>query len=566
MTSTTLPHTNHIKVKDLNSGVPLIQGKTKDELYEWPASMSTINSFFASSSPKTTLVDWHNRLGHPSLSTLKSLLSSLSIPFSQSVTPHSLCSDCSINKSHKLPFSQSSIVSTKPLEYIFSDVWTSPVISIDNFKYYLVLIDHYTRYTWLYLYPLKTKAQVKDVFIPFKALVENKFNTKIGTFYSDNGGEFVALRSFLSASGISHLTSPPHTPEHNGISERKHRHIVETGLTLLTHAGMPKSYWTYAFAAAVYLINRLPTPVIDNNSPFQKLFATSPNYSKLRVFGCLCFPWIKPYNSHKLEDRSTPCAFIGYSPTQSAYLCLQPSSGRIYVSRHVKFDEHIFPFQKQSSNPPSEPLVVSPISSPPISLVPLPVPLVQPSPGPPSLDSHQTVTASSTESTSSSSGNDGDSDSHSQRLNSTGMSETTPLLSDPISPSPNPLNLNPTINENQNNSPSPNPNTSTNSAHSPNPQSSSEQSPSPTNSPSPINSPSPPPPQPNLHQMQTRRKNNIFKPNLKYNLSAALSTHIPAEPRTVNQALKDKRWRGAMSHEIDAFAVNRTFDLLESPL
>lgn len=106
----------------------------------------------------------------------------------------------------------------------------SPVLSIDNFKYYLVLIDHYSRYTWLY--PLKTKSQVKDVFIAFKALVENKLNTKIGTLYSDNGGEFIALRSFLSMNGIEHLTSPPHTPEHNGISERKHRHVVETGLTL----------------------------------------------------------------------------------------------------------------------------------------------------------------------------------------------------------------------------------------------------------------------------------------------------------------------------------------------
>lgn len=65
--------------------------------------------------------------------------------------------------------------------------------------------------------------------------------------------------------------------------------------------------------------------------------------------------------------------------------------------------------------------------------------------------------------------------------------------------------------------------------------------------------------------MQTRRKNNIIKPNPKYNLSVALSTDIPPEPLTLNQAMKDKRWRGAMSGEIDAFAVNRTFSLVPRP-
>lgn len=179
------------------------------------------------------------------------------------------CSNCLLNKSHKLPFSENSIVSTRPLKYLYSDVWTSPILSVDNFKYYLLIVDHYTRYSWLY--PLKRKSDVKTVFVAFKSLVENRLQEKIGTFFSDNGGEFLALREFLAIHGISHLTSPPHTPEHNGISERKHRHIVETGLTLLSTASIPVTYWTYAFAAAIYLINRLPTPVLSQSSPFHKL-------------------------------------------------------------------------------------------------------------------------------------------------------------------------------------------------------------------------------------------------------------------------------------------------------
>lgn len=81
---------------------------------------------------------------------------------------------------------------------------------------------------------------------------------------------------------------------------------------------MPNTYWTYAFAASVYLINRLPTPVLNMTSPFHKLFGATPNYDKFKVFGCLCFPWLRPYTNHKLENRSIPCVFLGYSLNQSA--------------------------------------------------------------------------------------------------------------------------------------------------------------------------------------------------------------------------------------------------------
>ncbi|CAA7040901.1 unnamed protein product [Microthlaspi erraticum] len=169
--------------------------------------------------------------------------------------------------------------------------------------------------------------------------------------------------------GISHLTSPPHTPEHNGISERKHRRIVETWLTLLSKSTMPKSYWPFAFSTGVYLINRLPTAVLGNESPYHKLFQQQPNYLKLRVFGCSCFPWLRPYTKHKLEDRSINCVFIGYSLTQSAYLCLDRATGRIYTSRHVTFDETTFPFST-TSNPIPTSLSDSPITHAPATIIP----------------------------------------------------------------------------------------------------------------------------------------------------------------------------------------------------
>ena len=251
------------------------------------------------------------------------------------------CNACHCNKSHKLSFSMSTLTSTRPLQIIFSDVSTSPILSSDGFKYYIIFVDHFTKYIWLY--PLTHKSQVKDVFLRFKAITEKHFHQHIHTLYLDNGGEYVALTSLLTLHGISHLTTPPHTPEHNGFSERRHLHIMETGLTLLAHAFIPLRFWPHAFATAVYLINRMPTQTLNLCSPYEKIFGSSPNYSKLKVFGCLCYPWLRPYTSHKLESRSKPCIFFGYSLTQSAYLCYDPSMTKVFVSRHVKFVKSIYP-------------------------------------------------------------------------------------------------------------------------------------------------------------------------------------------------------------------------------
>lgn len=346
------------QVKDLSTGATLLNGKASKGVYEWPTTpFSSISAFSCIKSPLST---WHSRLGHPSPPILHHIVSRFALPTTMSSL---LCNSCSINKSHKLPFYNTSIVFSKPLEIIFTDVWTAPTYSVDGFKYYVLFVDHFTRYMWLY--PIKTKSQVLQIFQAFKALVENRFEQKIKILYSDNGGEYVGLRSYLAANGITHYTTPTHTPEHNGIAERRHMHIVETGMALLTHAQVPIKYWSYAFMTAVYLINRMPTPNLAQASPFRLLFQTEPNYTKLRTFGCLCYPWLRPYGQNKFSPKSRPCVFLGYSLTQSAFLCLDTYTNRVYTSRHVVFHESNFPFSEVS--PPSPPTVSSD-SSPPLPL------------------------------------------------------------------------------------------------------------------------------------------------------------------------------------------------------
>jgi transposase InsO family protein len=103
---------------------------------------------------------------------------------------------------------------------------------------------------------METKSSVRIIFPQFKNLVENRFKLKIKSIYSDNSGEFVALKHYFTTNGINHYTIAPHTPQQNGVSERRHRHLVETGLTLLHVASLPLQYWPYAFSTATYLINR----------------------------------------------------------------------------------------------------------------------------------------------------------------------------------------------------------------------------------------------------------------------------------------------------------------------
>ena len=114
---------------------------------------------------------------------------------------------------------------------------------------------------------------------------------------------------------------------------------------------MPLSYWTHACITAVYLI-RLPTPTLNNDTPYFRLFGKPPNYQKLRSFGCLCYPWLKPYTTHKLQPKSILCVFFGYSPTQSAYYCLDTNNNCIYTSRHVHFVENTFRFADKTPLPP----------------------------------------------------------------------------------------------------------------------------------------------------------------------------------------------------------------------
>jgi histone deacetylase 1/2 len=237
---------------------------------------------------------------------------------------------------------------------VFSDVWGHTQTSVSGHNYYVSFIDAYSCFTWLYL--IKHKSDVFNVFLQFQAHVERLLKTKIISVQSDWGDEYHNLNTFFQKLGISHRVSCPHTHQQNGVAKRKHCHIVETGLTLLAHASVPYCYWSDAFTAACFLLNRLPTCLLHMKTPLELLLHETPDYTFLKVFGCACWPHTHPYNNNKLEFRSKKCVFLGYSSLHKGYKCLHVPSNRVFISRDVIFDETIFLFLAllTPSTPPSQ--------------------------------------------------------------------------------------------------------------------------------------------------------------------------------------------------------------------
>ncbi|KAJ4777852.1 polyprotein [Rhynchospora pubera] len=464
---------------------------------------------------------WHARLGHPSNAITLEVLNSNNLSCNKNRL--SLCHNCAQAKAHILPFSPSSSVSSFPLQIVHSDVWgPSPIVSSNGYRYYITFVDDFSRFTWIYF--MKQKSEVSHIFSLFKAQVENLLNTTIKILRSDGGTEYKPITKFFPQ--IIHQTTCPYTPQQNGSAERKHRHIIELSLATMSYASIPSTYWDEIFSSIVFLINRLPS---NKSIPFTTLFKKDPDYSLLRILGCLCFPLTRPYNSHKLELRSLPCVFLGYSSSQKGYRCLHLDTKKIYVSRNVVFDESNFPFKKMAQKTNSDANVD--VSD---QICTMPLQISQPTQaqqlfGPTQLQNP--VDANPTQSVlpnilphvSTSAAT---------RAEPPQTPQATLVPSTPPPPQLIPATTQPTqqtiVSSSQ---PAPlTPSTSTNS----------------------------------VHPMTTRTRDHTRKPR-HFNDFVAHLASLETEPRSFNQANTLPAWREAMAVEIQALALNKTWTLVPPP-
>jgi hypothetical protein len=335
-------HPNYFRVKDLRTRKLPLQGPSEHGLYPWPTT-APIN--FASQTflgECTSLNQWHYRLGHLAFRVVCVVLSSSNLLVLSHKAPP-VCSVCQQGKLQKFHFPLNNYVSINPLDLLFLDVWGPiPLLSSNNKIYFLCIVDDFSHYSWVF--SITCKSDVYNTFTKFKLLVENFFQSKIKSVQTDGGGGFIHVQTYLSSNGISYQQTYRRTHHQNGSVERKIRHIVDFGLALLSHSSLPLRFWDSSFDTTCYLINRLPSFVNKLKSPFELLFHKTLDYKFLKIFGCECWPYLRPYNSNKFSFRSKSCFFLGYSKPHSGYKCLDVILGRIYIVRHVFFHEQSFPF------------------------------------------------------------------------------------------------------------------------------------------------------------------------------------------------------------------------------
>lgn len=187
-----------------------------------------------------------------------------------------VCHACQLGRHVRLPFATSVTRASSNFELIHCDLWTSPVIRVSGFKYYLVILDDCSHYVWIY--PLRFKSNTFSTLSHFFAYVKTQCSTTILNVQCDNGQEFdnSAARTFFLTNGVHLRMSCPHTSPQNGRAERIIRSLNNIVRSLLFQASLPNTFWVEALHTATHLINRHPTKTLDHRTPFLPFMESIP--------------------------------------------------------------------------------------------------------------------------------------------------------------------------------------------------------------------------------------------------------------------------------------------------
>ncbi|KAK3038599.1 hypothetical protein RJ639_027262 [Escallonia herrerae] len=272
---------------------------------------------------------WHKRLGHLSEGGMLELHKRKLL---QGVKSCKLdfCKFCVFGKQKRVSFKAASHTSKGVLDYIHSDVW-GPIRHISNggARYFVTFIDDFSRKVWVYF--MKHKSEVFNVFKQWKARVKNQTGKKLKYFRSDNGMEYKdeEFLQFCKDKGIIRHFSVKRTPEQNGVAERMNRTLLERARCMRLNADLPKSFWAEVVNTACYLINRSPSSAINHRVPEDN------------------------EERSKLDPKSKECIFLGYEEGVKGYRLWDPVAKKKVISRDVVFNEaHMLNTNATSSERP----------------------------------------------------------------------------------------------------------------------------------------------------------------------------------------------------------------------
>jgi len=163
------------------------------------------------------------------------------------------------------------------------------VQSVSGKWYVLVIVDDFSRFSWVFFMEFKDEAFdfVRDLVLKLR----NESQRPMRANYSDNGGEFRNSRfdSFCSDQGLEHQFSSPYTPPQNGVVERKNRTLVEMARTMLDEHMTPRRFWAEAVNTACYIANRIFLRSFLKKTSYELRFGRQPSIKHLRPFGCKFF-------------------------------------------------------------------------------------------------------------------------------------------------------------------------------------------------------------------------------------------------------------------------------------
>jgi transposase InsO family protein len=249
---------------------------------------------------------------------------------------------CIITKQRRAPFpAKVNYGADAPLNLVHGDLCgpITPATSAGR-RFFLLLVDDATRYMWLTL--LSAKGDAASVIKVIKAVAELEVGQPLRVLRTDNDGEFTAkeFATYCSDEGVQRHVSTPYTPQQNEVVERRNQTVLGTTCALLKERGMPTRFWGEPMTTIVILLNRAPMKALSGKKSFEAYHGCKPAVDFLKTFGCVGFIKNKRPGLKKLDDRSAPMVFIGYSEGAKAYRMLEPGTGRVHVYRDVIFDKN----------------------------------------------------------------------------------------------------------------------------------------------------------------------------------------------------------------------------------
>ncbi|KAL4334613.1 hypothetical protein GQ457_07G009640 [Hibiscus cannabinus] len=170
-----------------------------------------------------------------------------------------------------------------------------------GYQYFITFIDDFSRYGYIYL--MRHKSEALEKFKEFKNEVQNQHGKSIKALRSDRGGEYLSqdFDELLKECGIVSQLTPPGTPQWNGVSERRNRTLLDMVRSMMSHSGLPTTFWGYALETAAFTLNRVPSKSVQK-TPHEMWTGRRPNMSLMKIWGCKAY--VKHQMFTKLEPKS----------------------------------------------------------------------------------------------------------------------------------------------------------------------------------------------------------------------------------------------------------------------